>query len=81
MFCNRLYSSDEESDDEIARSRKKPKQRLRDNVPRLRDELDALLAQPLMARGVSAKYPTSGSRVVIDDLLSATSECFCRGVH
>ncbi|KAJ9128189.1 hypothetical protein QFC24_000481 [Naganishia onofrii] len=65
--------SDEESDDEIARSRKKPKQRLRDNVPRLRDELDALLAQPLMARGVSAKYPTSGSRVVIDDLLSATN--------
>ncbi|KAJ9109741.1 hypothetical protein QFC19_001971 [Naganishia cerealis] len=62
--------SAEESDDEIARSRKKPKQRLRDNAPRLRHELDALLAQPLMARGVSAKYPTSGSRVVINDLLS-----------
>ena len=27
-----------------------------------------------MARGVSAKYPTSGSRVVIDDLLASKSE-------
>lgn len=70
----RIDSSAEESDDEIARSRKAPKQRLRDNAPRLRHELDQLLAQPMMARGVSAKYPTSGSRVVIDDLLASKSE-------
>lgn len=66
--------SAEESDDEIARSQKAPKQRLRDTAPRLRHELDQLLAQPLMARGVSAKYPTSGSRVVIDDLLASKSK-------
>lgn len=69
-----VIRSAEESDDEVARSRKAPKQRLRDNAPRLRHELDELLRQPLMARGVSAKYPTSGSRVVIDDLLADKSE-------
>lgn len=35
----------------------------------LQAELDSLLREQLMARGVSAKYPTSGSRVIIDDLL------------
>jgi ATP-dependent RNA helicase DDX24/MAK5 len=73
--------SAEESDDEVARSRKAPKQRLRDNAPRLRHELDELLRQPLMARGVSAKYPTSGSRVVIDDLLADKSESIRRGLR
>ena len=36
--------------------------------------MNELLRQPLMARGVSAKYPTSGSRTVIDDLLRDDSE-------
>ena len=27
-----------------------------------------------MARGVSARYPTSGSKVIIDDLLGASGE-------
>jgi ATP-dependent RNA helicase DDX24/MAK5 len=40
----------------------------------LRNELKALLAEPLMARGVSAKYPTSGSRVIIDELLKSASQ-------
>ncbi|GMK59849.1 hypothetical protein CspeluHIS016_0900660 [Cutaneotrichosporon spelunceum] len=37
---------------------------------KLKGELAALLAQPLVARGVSARYPTSGSRVIVDDVLS-----------
>lgn len=39
----------------------------------LRNELKSLLAEPLMARGVSAKYPTSGSRVIVDELLKSAS--------
>ncbi|KAK4688530.1 ATP-dependent RNA helicase DDX24/MAK5, partial [Tremellales sp. Uapishka_1] len=37
---------------------------------KLKAELRELLREPLMARGVSAKYPTSGSRVIIDDLIN-----------
>ena len=37
----------------------------------LKAELKTLLKEPLVARGVSAKYPTSGSKVIIDDLLAA----------
>jgi ATP-dependent RNA helicase DDX24/MAK5 len=39
-------------------------------VDKLKAELAGLLAQPLVARGVSARYPTSGSRVIVDDVLS-----------
>lgn len=38
-------------------------------MDKLRAELADLLAQPLVARGVSARYPTSGSRVIVDDVL------------
>lgn len=38
-------------------------------VLNLKAELRALLAEPLVARGVSAKYPTSGSKVIVDDLI------------
>ena len=42
----------------------------------MRAEMKALLAQPLVARGISTRYLTSGSRAgVVDELLSATSEC------
>jgi ATP-dependent RNA helicase DDX24/MAK5 len=40
-------------------------------VQSLKNELRSLLSQPLMARGVSARYPTSGSKVIVDDLLSS----------
>jgi ATP-dependent RNA helicase DDX24/MAK5 len=43
-------------------------------VPALKAELKALLAEPLIARGVSARYPTSGSKVIIDDLINATGK-------
>ena len=43
-------------------------------MPELKAELKALLAEPLMARGVSARYPTSGSKVIVDDLLKNTGE-------
>ncbi|CAD6585850.1 MAG: ATP-dependent RNA helicase [Tremellales sp. Tagirdzhanova-0007] len=43
-----------------------------DKVDSLKMELREKLLEPLMARGVSARYPTSGSKVIIDDLIRST---------
>lgn len=68
--------SDLEDDDEHTSHKQGKKQKPSDTkLYNLKAELSELLQQPLMARGVSAKYPTSGSRIVIDDLLKADSEC------
>jgi hypothetical protein len=40
----------------------------------LKQRLQDLLAQPLMARGVSAKFITSGSRSIADDLIHGRSK-------
>ncbi|KZT25757.1 DEAD-domain-containing protein [Neolentinus lepideus HHB14362 ss-1] len=39
-------------------------------VGALKAELKQLLAQPLLAKGISAKYITSGSRSIIDDMIA-----------
>ena len=39
----------------------------------LKAELKHLLAQPLIARGVSTRYITSGSRPIVDDMIKG--EC------
>lgn len=41
-----------------------------------RAELKGLLAQPLVARGISARYLTSGSKLIADDLINSSSEWF-----
>jgi len=41
-----------------------------------RAELKALLAQPLVARGISVRYLTSGSKPIVDDLINSSSELF-----
>lgn len=40
----------------------------------LKSELKHLLSQPLIALGISAKYITSGSRPIADDLIAGESE-------
>ncbi|KAJ7682954.1 P-loop containing nucleoside triphosphate hydrolase protein [Mycena rosella] len=40
----------------------------------LKAELKRLLAQPLVARGVSTRYITSGSRPIVDDLIAGECE-------
>ena len=45
-----------------------------DKVDSLKMELREKLLEPLMARGVSARYPTSGSKVIIDDLIRSTGK-------
>jgi len=39
----------------------------------LKADLGELLHQPILARGISAKFITSGSRPIVDDLLRGDS--------
>ncbi|KAF8644930.1 hypothetical protein AX16_008212 [Volvariella volvacea WC 439] len=57
------------SDDEEVPSKQQRKKREVKNAA-LKAELKQMLAQPLLAKGVSARYITSGSRPVVDGLLS-----------
>lgn len=41
----------------------------------LKAELKALLVQPLIARGISTRYITSGSRPIVDDFISGDCKC------
>ncbi|KAG6868135.1 hypothetical protein C0993_007258 [Termitomyces sp. T159_Od127] len=55
-------------DDEEKPSNKKRKAKDAKNAA-LKAELKYLLSQPLIARGISTKYITSGSRPIVDDLI------------
>ncbi|TXT07465.1 hypothetical protein VHUM_03185 [Vanrija humicola] len=65
-----LSEGDDDPDAPVAR---KGRNKKADKVPALKAKLAALLAQPLVARGVSARYPTAGSRVIVDDVLNNTA--------
>ena len=41
----------------------------------MKAELKDLLSQPLLAKGISAKYITSGARPIADDLLAGQCKC------
>ena len=63
-----------ESDDEEKLSNKK--RNAKDQQMRgMKAELKRLLSQPLLAKGISARYITSGSRPIVDDLLAGEREC------
>ncbi|KAL1411908.1 ATP-dependent RNA helicase [Vanrija albida] len=65
-----LSEPEDDPDAPVARTGRSKKA---DKVPALKAKLAALLAQPLVARGVSARYPTAGSRVIVDDVLNNTA--------
>ncbi|ODN77156.1 ATP-dependent RNA helicase MAK5 [Cryptococcus amylolentus CBS 6039] len=50
----------------------KGKTNLDGKVDGLKMELRELLKEKLVARGVSTRYPTSGSKVIVDDLIKST---------
>jgi len=50
-------------------------------ITSLKTELDYLLRQPLLTRGISAKYITSGSRGVVDDIVAGTHHSAMIGVE
>lgn len=59
-----LLSDAEDPDAPVAATRRENKAKA------LKGELNELLRLPLVARGVSTRYPTSGTRVIVDDVLS-----------
>lgn len=58
-------------------------------IAKAKAELNALLKQPIMVRGISHRYITSGSRRVVDDIIagnreppfSRSSGCTCATVN
>ncbi|KAI0763081.1 DEAD-domain-containing protein [Trametes elegans] len=68
--------SDLASDDEgaVAAPSKQKRKALSAKTAALKAELKALLSQPLVARGVSTRYITSGVRSIADDLVAGDCE-------
>ena len=42
----------------------------------MKAELRRMISKPLVARGISTRYITSGSRSIVDDLLAGESMLF-----
>ena len=40
----------------------------------MKAQLKELLGEKLLARGVSARYPTSGSKVIVDELIASSGK-------
>ncbi|WWC66623.1 uncharacterized protein I206_100526 [Kwoniella pini CBS 10737] len=77
-----MFSDKEEEDKDLPFSRKiKQKKGMKKSIDLkgLRNKLKELLNEKLIARGISAKYPTSGSKVIIDDLLRQTGHATLLG--
>lgn len=66
-----LSLSDDDADPDAPTSQKKGNRRS-NKAANLKGQLAQLLSQPLVARGVSTRYPTSGTRVIVDDVLSGS---------
>lgn len=66
-----FHSSDEDSKNSIPL--KHQRKQTNAKTASLQAELKALLSQPLVARGVSTRYITSGSRSIVDDVIAG--EC------
>ncbi|KAF8905264.1 P-loop containing nucleoside triphosphate hydrolase protein [Gymnopilus junonius] len=61
------FISDAESEDRPSNKKRKAQNR---EMAAMKAELGHLLSQPLLARGISTKYITSGSRPIVDDILA-----------
>ena len=65
--------SDSDDEHKISTQKRKAKDR---QMTSMKAELRELLSQPLIARGISTRYITSGSRPIVDDLLAGEREYF-----
>ncbi|KAF8155797.1 P-loop containing nucleoside triphosphate hydrolase protein [Crassisporium funariophilum] len=61
------FVSDSDDEEKISNQKRKAKDR---QMANMKAELKHLLSQPLIARGISTRYITSGSRPIVDDLLA-----------
>ncbi|KZV78692.1 DEAD-domain-containing protein [Exidia glandulosa HHB12029] len=75
-----VMSASEDEDDEERGAQKSRRKKRKVQEGALKAELKALLAQPVMARGVSAKYITSGSRPIAHDMLTGDAHDAMLGV-
>ena len=69
-ICSTPYSGSEDGQD---RPRKQKKKIQNAKTTDLKAELKNLLSQPLISKGISTRYITSGSRSIVDDLVAG--EC------
>ncbi|KAG8887492.1 ATP-dependent RNA helicase, partial [Tulasnella sp. 403] len=67
---------DRDSDTEIRKSKKD-----KNAITALKAELNQLLKKPLLARGVSTKFITSGNHPLIEDLMSGSGHAEILGVR
>ncbi len=63
-----------DSEDQRTQNSKRARKVHHAKIAGLKSELKRMLAQPLLATGVSARYITSGSRPIVDDLLAGECE-------
>ncbi|GJJ07838.1 hypothetical protein Clacol_002043 [Clathrus columnatus] len=68
-----LGSEFDESDNSEIAAKPSRRRNTDSKVTALKAELNHALAQPLVARGVSTRYITSGTRAIADDLLAGNS--------
>ena len=68
-----LYISDSDDEGKISNQKRRAKNNA---MASMKAELKHLLSQPLIARGISTRYITSGSRLIVDDLLAGNREFF-----
>ncbi|KIR59411.1 ATP-dependent RNA helicase MAK5 [Cryptococcus bacillisporus CA1873] len=67
-----LDGEDDDPDAPYYKPKKQDRSKGKASVENLKMELKALLQEKLVARGVSIRYPTSGSKVIVDDLIKST---------
>jgi ATP-dependent RNA helicase DDX24/MAK5 len=73
LFFGYSYCFISNSDDEGKISSQKRRAK-NSAMSSMKAELKYLLSQPLIARGISTRYITSGSRLIVDDLLAGNRE-------
>ena len=70
-FCIFIFISDSDDEGKIFNQKRRAKNNA---MASMKAELKHLLSQPLIAQGISTRYITSGSRLIVDDLLAGNRE-------
>lgn len=71
LFRLFIYYSDSDDEGKVSNQKRKAKNSA---MASMKAELKYLLSQPLIVRGISTRYITSGSRSIVDDLLAGNRE-------
>ena len=66
-----IFISDSDDEGKISNQKRRAKNNA---MASMKAELKHLLSQPLIAQGISTRYITSGSRLIVDDLLAGNRE-------